>query len=217
MVRRIPPPTSKPLRVSPCSILIPAFLSFLFFVSVACCLLLVLFFLATYYNLTMQSSWLLFALVSNWAVSTTLPRQFQWSSKTYGPDGPWHAVSIDLGSNKQPLDLYPGNTWHSNVLGSSICANVSACYAQQAGLYDSSTSTSVLTYTTIDQVEQIDWTSGAMPLTGTHSVQFDTATIFAPDLVSAATIPNLSLQVIQMATTHSPMEQITSQKSEPSL
>ena len=144
----------------------------------------------------MQSSWLLFALFPNLAVSSTLPRQLQWSSKIYGPDGPWHAVSIDLGSNKQPLDLYPGNTWHSNILGSSICANVSTCYAQQAGLYDSSTSTSVLTYTTVDQVEQIDWTSGAMPLTGTHSVQFDTATVLAPNLFSAATIPNLSLQVI---------------------
>jgi hypothetical protein len=165
------------------------FLSFLLFLSVAYCLLLVLSLLVTY-NLAMRSSWLLFALFSNSAVSSTLPRQLQWSSKTYGPDGPWHAVSIDLGSDKQLLDLYPGNTWHSNILGSSICANVSTCYAQQAGLYDSSTSTSVLTYTTIDQVEQIDWTSGAMPLTGTHSVQFDTATVLAPNLVSSAIVPN---------------------------
>ncbi|KUJ23119.1 uncharacterized protein LY89DRAFT_693389 [Mollisia scopiformis] len=145
------------------------------------------------------SSWLLFALLSNVAVSSTLPRQLQWSSKTYGPDGPWHAVSIYLGSNKQPLDLYPGNTWHSNILGSSICTDVVPCYAQQAGVYNPSASTSALTFTFVGDIEQVDWTSGAMPLTGTHAVQFDTAIVPAPDLVAPATIPNLSLQVIPNA------------------
>jgi hypothetical protein len=145
----------------------------------------------------MRSSWLLLGFFARpgW---TTLPRQLAWSSKTYGPDGPWHAISIDLGSNSQPLDLYPGNTWHSNILASSICSGVLTCYAQEAGLYDASASTSVSTYTIINEIETIDWTAGAMPMTGNHSVQFDTATIIAVDLVAqdAAKIPDLSLQVI---------------------
>jgi hypothetical protein len=96
------------------------------------------------------------------------------------------------------LGLYPGNTWHSNILASSICSGVSTCYAQEAGLHDPSASTSVSTYTIINEIETIDWTAGAMPMTGNHSVQFDTATIIAADLVAqdAAKISDLSLQII---------------------
>ena len=129
---------------------------------------------------------------------TSLPRALAWSSKVYGPDGPWQAVSIDLGSNNQPLDLYPGNTWHSNILASSICSAASTCYAQAAGLYDSSTSSSVSTYEISNTLAEIDWTAGAMPLTGNHTVQFDTATIIAANLVAQGDvqIPNISMQVI---------------------
>ena len=129
---------------------------------------------------------------------TASPRALAWSSKSYGPDGPWQAVTIDLGSDNQVLDLYPGSAWHSNILATSICSNASMplCYAQTAGTFDSSTSSSLLTFPVPSTVAQIDWTSGAMPLTGAHTVQFDTASI-TPALGEVDfQIPNLSLQVI---------------------
>ena len=130
--------------------------------------------------------------------NTASPRALAWSSQRYGPDGPWQAVTINLGSDNQVLDLYPGSAWHSNILAASIYSNASmpVCYAQTAGTFDSSTSSSVLTYPVSSTVAQIDWTSGAMALTGIHTVQFDTATI-TPALGEAdLQIPNLSLQVI---------------------
>lgn len=133
------------------------------------------------------------------SVSTTsaVPaRGLIWSPKTYGPDGPWQAVTIDLGSDSQPLDLYPGSTWHSNILATSICLVTAAtCNARAAGLYDSSTSTSVSTYPVPNTVAPIDWTSGAMPMTGIHTVQFDTATVHGWTQ-QGFQIPNLSLLVI---------------------
>ena len=112
-------------------------------------------------------------------VSAASPRALAWSSSTYGPDGPWQAVSIELGSNNQPVDLYPGNAWHSNILATSICSGISAprCYPQVAGLYESSTSSSVSTFVVINTVEPVDWTAGAMSITGTHAQQFDTANV----------------------------------------
>lgn len=130
---------------------------------------------------------------------TAEPRGLVWSSQAYGPDGPWQAVSIHLGSNNQPLDLYAGNTWHSNILASPICSDTSIdCYAQAAGLYNSLTSTSVSTYELSSTLAQIDWTSGAMPLTSNHTVQFDTATITAASSGTQGNVmvPDLSLQVI---------------------
>lgn len=45
-----------------------------------------------------------------------------WSQRTYGPDGPWNALSVKVGGlkNSTPIetqqvqvDLYPGSTWHT--------------------------------------------------------------------------------------------------------
>lgn len=63
-----------------------------------------------------------------------------WSSNSYGPDGPWQAVNIRIGTPLQSIDLLPGGSWMSNVLGSSVCATGSSCIAQSAGVYDNSSS-----------------------------------------------------------------------------
>ncbi|KGO75009.1 Peptidase aspartic [Penicillium italicum] len=70
-----------------------------------------------------------------------------WSDKKFGPDGPWQAVTVSVGSNYSELvvpsstvALYPGGSWESKILLSSICDNKtlsSVCYANEAGLFDS--------------------------------------------------------------------------------
>ncbi|PLN74760.1 hypothetical protein BDW42DRAFT_52088 [Aspergillus taichungensis] len=66
------------------------------------------------------------------------PFYMRWSDKTYGPDGPWNAVTIGVGNPGQEIDLYPGSTWESRVFLPSICSNKSissTCYARDAGIF----------------------------------------------------------------------------------
>ncbi|PWY86748.1 hypothetical protein BO70DRAFT_264871, partial [Aspergillus heteromorphus CBS 117.55] len=73
------------------------------------------------------------------------PLAMNWSSQAYGPDGPWQAVDIAVGSNGQHVALYPGATGYtSTILMASLCTNTSlsaTCYAAQAGVYNASEST----------------------------------------------------------------------------
>ncbi|KAJ5353756.1 hypothetical protein N7541_006320 [Penicillium brevicompactum] len=70
-----------------------------------------------------------------------------WSTKSFGSDGPWQAVNVIVGSNSSDLmqptsevALYPGGSWESKILLSSLCDNQilsPICYAEQAGLFNS--------------------------------------------------------------------------------
>ncbi len=76
-------------------------------------------------------------------VSALSPRKIVWSETSYEPDGPWQAVTVSIGNPSQPIDLFPGGFWASNILESSVCNNTlnqPVCYAQAAGLYNSSAS-----------------------------------------------------------------------------
>ncbi|KAK0508201.1 hypothetical protein JMJ35_009285 [Cladonia borealis] len=47
------------------------------------------------------------------AVLGSSPLPMQWSNKSYGPDGPWQAVTIHIGQNPaghvhSQLDAHPG-------------------------------------------------------------------------------------------------------------
>lgn len=71
------------------------------------------------------------------------PRQIAFSQKSYGPDGPWQAVTVLLGTPSQSLDLYPGGAWVSNILNTSVCENTKltpVCYGKDAGLFNSKAS-----------------------------------------------------------------------------
>ncbi|KAI2674011.1 hypothetical protein DTO013E5_6199 [Penicillium roqueforti] len=78
------------------------------------------------------------------------PREMTWSDKKFGPDGPWQAVTVSIGSNYSELvvpssvvALYPGGSWESKILLPSICDNKSlssVCYGDKAGLFDSDVS-----------------------------------------------------------------------------
>lgn len=75
------------------------------------------------------------------------PLSMNWSSQAYGPDGPWQAVTISVGSNGQPIDLYPGANWATTILADSICTNTTlstTCYAARAGTYNESESTTAI-------------------------------------------------------------------------
>ncbi|KAI2696427.1 hypothetical protein CBS147332_8994 [Penicillium roqueforti] len=89
-----------------------------------------------------------------------IPWTMLWSDQTYGPDGPWHAVSVELGSKNQPIDLYPGDRWASTILLDTVCSdNSTACYARRAGLFDINASTSAVTLSTPTDPSQIAWLS----------------------------------------------------------
>jgi peptidoglycan/LPS O-acetylase OafA/YrhL len=51
---------------------------------------------------------LLLVSVCPLSISTSGPRALAWSSKTYGPDGPWRAITVEIGSLAENVDLYPG-------------------------------------------------------------------------------------------------------------
>ncbi|EAU31198.1 predicted protein [Aspergillus terreus NIH2624] len=81
------------------------------------------------------------------AAHAVKPLAMNWSSQAYGPDGPWQAVRIDVGSNNQPIDLYPGANYATTILADSICANTTlstTCYAARAGTYNESESKTAL-------------------------------------------------------------------------
>jgi hypothetical protein len=66
------------------------------------------------------------------------PQMVEWSTKTHGPDGPWYAVAVTIGTPSQVVDLLPGGMWMSNVLASTVCAGSDAhdCDVSNAGFYD---------------------------------------------------------------------------------
>ncbi|KAF5877631.1 putative aspartic-type endopeptidase protein [Botrytis fragariae] len=124
----------------------------------------------------------------------------QWSNRSYGPDGPWQAVSIDIGTPTQAIDLLPGGTWTANILSTSICSNSSGCSASKAGLFDRHASTS---YTQINNTGVIANTTfanraGALPiLSGAAYIGLDTLTI--SNGIDSDTIDNFELLVIENA------------------
>ena len=65
------------------------------------------------------------------------PIAAKWSTETFGPDGPWQAVEIGVGS-AQTIYMYPGAEWMTRVLPSDYCNyNRSLpCNAIKAGLYN---------------------------------------------------------------------------------
>lgn len=67
------------------------------------------------------------------------PQVVKWSDKSYGPDGPWSAVTVEIGTPAQKVDLLPGGSWMTNVFTNTVCeaANpADSCAALKAGLYD---------------------------------------------------------------------------------
>lgn len=69
-----------------------------------------------------------------------------WSTKYYGPDGPWQAVKITVGGTRPEvllinedhteLDLIPGGEWNSKILTSKACATYKDGKCGRGGTWD---------------------------------------------------------------------------------
>ncbi|KAG4434672.1 hypothetical protein IFR05_009847 [Cadophora sp. M221] len=91
-----------------------------------------------------------------------------WSTQTFGPDGPWQAVEIKVGSNMQIISLYPGGIFASHFLSPKVCSNSTlgnVCYAQTAGLYDHTLSSSE-SFDEITYPTSADFVGGTLQIDG---------------------------------------------------
>ncbi|QGA14115.1 hypothetical protein EYB26_001768 [Talaromyces marneffei] len=124
------------------------------------------------------------------------PYGMTWSTDTYGPDGPWNAISVEIGTQWQSIALYPGGNWESTILLPTLCTNTSIsskCYAGDAGIYNADDS---LTWdiTTIQQPPDGNWQKYTMgfaddvPVYASAQRAMDTITLW-----NGVTVPHVSL------------------------
>lgn len=91
------------------------------------------------------------------------PIQLLTSDTHYGPDGPWQAVTVRLGTQQTRVDLYPGGNWASRILSNTICDGVKAYPCGSGGLYNPSGSKSFdNTSIKFVDVNDQDWVRGAL-------------------------------------------------------
>ncbi|KAH8820624.1 hypothetical protein F5884DRAFT_56823 [Xylogone sp. PMI_703] len=122
------------------------------------------------------SSCVLRAAVALWATTTTVNAAntfpMTWSSLSFGPDGPWQAVQIKIGSSDTIVSLYPGGSWSSHILSPRICSNASlgdVCYAQSAGLYDYTLS-DTSAFGNVSLEGGVDFSGGTLQMGGEPSI-----------------------------------------------
>lgn len=72
----------------------------------------------------------------------TQPYVVVWNTTSYGPDGPWQAVTVEIGGSK--VNLYPSGIWETIVNSDAMCTGRGTCLAAAAGLYDEASSQSVV-------------------------------------------------------------------------
>ncbi|KAL2059834.1 hypothetical protein VTL71DRAFT_9989 [Oculimacula yallundae] len=132
----------------------------------------------------------------------TTPLGLTWSATAYGPGGPWNAVKMSVGSPPQAIDLIPGGSWESPVLGSTICSGRSSasskCLADPTRLYDSSRSSTQagLSGTNVIVDSNFAPSIGALSfITGSAKYVFDTATFLFTD-ANTRIIPKFDMLVI---------------------
>ena len=98
----------------------------------------------------------------------TAPLQITQSKTSYGPDGPWHAVSIGLGTPAQTINLFPGGaSYGSLIFSNTVCNSSSIQPCGLGGLYNPGNSTGAqlddVQFGSVDS-RQTDggWTGGAL-------------------------------------------------------
>ncbi|KAI1403086.1 acid protease [Hypoxylon fuscum] len=119
-----------------------------------------------------------------------------WSDSHFGPDGPWPAIEVTLGS-EQKISMYPGREFQSFLLTSDYCNHNTTipCYSNQAGLYN-------------DAQSQVDTTGS----TGSIQFQSNPDYMLGLDVQGAktkswvdsmefggATIPNVSMALLEQS------------------
>ena len=134
-----------------------------------------------------------------------VPIQVSASNSSYGPDGPWQAVTIELGTPPQKLDLYAGSTFETIILEDSVCDKQPLpCGA--GGLYKVSASSTVddtsIAFSGHSYGDLVDWTFGAMHNTGTAIYIMDNLTIGS--LPHGFSVPDLSIRMMRNVSTTFP-------------
>ncbi|OBT75730.1 hypothetical protein VF21_05899 [Pseudogymnoascus sp. 05NY08] len=121
------------------------------------------------------------------------PFKIEWSTGKFGPDGPWQAVEVNVGSPPQKIALYPGGVFQSNLLTLDVCKNTTIspiCYATAAGIYDPGSST-----TGLDKLIQfpafVDFTEDALVVEGAAGI----SALDQIDIGQGVIIPNVTLDL----------------------
>ncbi|KFY34304.1 hypothetical protein V494_06876 [Pseudogymnoascus sp. VKM F-4513 (FW-928)] len=121
------------------------------------------------------------------------PFKIEWSTGNFGPDGPWQAVEVNVGSPPQKIALYPGGVYQSHLLTLDVCKNTTIsplCYATAAGVYDPGTST-----TALDKLIQfpafVDFTEDALAIEGETGI----SGLDQIDIGQGVIIPNVTLDL----------------------
>ena len=109
------------------------------------------------------------------------PIPVTWNTeKTFGPDGPWQAVQVSLGTEdgNTQLSLYPGGSFDSDILTPKFCSGDSDCPASAGGLYDPSKSPSADFNSIGAQGSVTSWASDhPMNISGEGVFTLDTMTV----------------------------------------
>ena len=131
--------------------------------------------------------------------SAAAPFFVNTSSNVYGPDGPWYAISIQLGSPPQNLDIYPAGIYESIILSKQVCSTFTSTLCGAGGLFDPSVSS---TYDNSSIAFGQDATSGDVAASGgairyatLRSDVTDTLSMPAASLRGAVTAPGLSISL----------------------
>ncbi|KAL2138672.1 hypothetical protein VTI28DRAFT_6382 [Corynascus sepedonium] len=69
------------------------------------------------------------------ALGEVVPQQVAWSQEPLGPDGPWNAVEVSLGSQPK-IALFPGHMWNTLVTSSDYCSINASVPHCASGTYD---------------------------------------------------------------------------------
>ncbi|KAL9598546.1 MAG: hypothetical protein Q9219_004448 [cf. Caloplaca sp. 3 TL-2023] len=138
---------------------------------------------------------------------SSVPLQVSTSDVHYGPDGPWQAVRVALGDPPQQLDLYPGGTFESIILSTTVCGSKSSGSCGAGGLYNPKRSGTVdqgsIAYSTHSQGFAVDWTLGALNNSGEARYILDQLTLNAIGTQRSVIIPDLSIRMItEVSTTY---------------
>lgn len=136
------------------------------------------------------------------AQDNPVPIHLAASSRHYGPDGPWQAVSVSFGDPGQDMDLYPGPGWESIIFTDSMCADVSLEPCGSGGLFNPDASQSLdnssIQYAGRDNGFDIDWSEGALQITGRSHFAMDSLKLYAT-AGRSKTVPNASTRLIYEA------------------
>jgi hypothetical protein len=153
----------------------------------------------SYHSFLAERVLLLFFITTSVLAADLFPQTVKWSTETYGPDGPWQAVSVSIGNPSQVVDLLPGGSWMSNVLTPSVCSRSTGTdcnVAKAAGFYNLDKSSSSVQIGQTGDIRNSNFsdTVGALAtLEGSGNWTFDIATI--PMLNSGGGLNEYKLEI----------------------